>query len=324
MLALLNNGMLLLIALGRPSWPWLLLAAVPLGLGLATATLTVLHDAGHRRLSRRLWVNVLAVQTAAPIGLWVEHWTMKHRVHHRVTSVYPLDDATRSSGLVRMHPSAPLWRVHRYQHVYAWALYGLAWAGELRSQLRYVRTGALAGVEAPERQLRARSFVVEKVVCGLVLVPYAVLLGPARLAVLLVAAMTVGSGVAAVLLVVGHVNTGLAPTAEAPEGRAAWAAHLVRTSASFSTESRVMRWMTGGLTHHLAHHLRASASRAELPELHRTTVAEVAAAAGTPPVEYPSLRTAVQGHWRVLRELGRPEVTVCSGTPEREPAAVRG
>lgn len=324
LLALLNHGMLLLIALAHPSWPWLAAAAVPLGLGLATATLTVLHDAGHRRLSRRLWVNVVAVQTAAPIGLWVEHWTLKHRVHHRVTSVYPLDDATRSSGLVRLHPSAPHRRVHRFQHVYAWALYGLAWAGELRSQLAYVRAGALAGIDAPDRRQRARSFAVEKTVCAAVLVPYAVLLGPARLAVLLVIAMTVGSSVAAVVLVVGHVNTGLAPTSEAPEGRAAWAAHLVRTSASFSTDSRAMLWVTGGMTHHLAHHLRASAARAELPALHKTTVAEAVAAAGTPLVEYPSLRAAVQGHWRVLRELGRPDTTGHrSRTRDGNPAPVQ-
>jgi len=179
-LTVFNHGLLVAVALSRPSWPWLLLAAIPLGMGLATATLTVLHDAGHRRLSRQTWVNVLAVQTAAPIGLWVAHWTLKHRVHHRVTQVYPLDDSTRSSGLVRLHPGAPRWPVHRFQHVYAWGLYGLAWVGELRSQLRFAWNGCLEGIDPPQRGKRVLSFLLEKAVCAVVLTPYVLLMALAR------------------------------------------------------------------------------------------------------------------------------------------------
>jgi linoleoyl-CoA desaturase len=306
-LMVLSHGMLLTVALWRPSWTWLLLASIPLGAVLATATLTVLHDAGHRRLSRRTWLNILAVQTAAPIGLWVGHWTLKHRVHHRVTQVYPLDDSTRSSGLVRLHPSAPRWAIHRFQHLYAWVLYGLAWVGELRSQLTYLRTGELSGIQAPPPAVRLRSFCIEKAVCLLVVAPYAWLLGLGRFALLLAASMTVGSLIAAVILVVGHINTGLSPSSSAPEGRHEWAAHLVRTSASFRTESPVARWLTGGMTHHLAHHLRATAPRAELPTLHKTAVADLVAASGVPAVEYPTFFSAVAGHWRVLRVLGQPE-----------------
>jgi linoleoyl-CoA desaturase len=297
--------MLLWAALDRPSWPWLLLLAIPLGVTLSTATLTVLHDAGHRRLSRRTWPNVLAVQTAAPVGLWVGHWTLKHRVHHRVTQVYPLDDATRSSGIVRLHPGAPLWRVHRYQHVYAWAMYTLAWLGELRSQVTFVRTGVIAGIDAPPFVRRLGSFVLEKGLCVLFLAPYGVLLGVGHLALLLVAAMTVGSICAAVINVVGHINVGLVPTSTAPRG-SEWSAHIVRTTASFSLESRAMRWLTGGLTHHLAHHLRPIAPRADLPTLHNTLVMDIAKTAGVPVTVYPNLSTAVRGHLRTLRVLGEP------------------
>jgi fatty acid desaturase len=45
-----------------------------------------------------------------------------------------------------------------------------------------------------------------------------------------------------------------------------------------------MRWLTGGLTHHLAHHLRPIAPRADLPRLHATLVPEAARAAGVPVV----------------------------------------
>lgn len=310
MLAVLNQGLLLLVAITSPSWPVLLVIAVPLGVGLATATLTVLHDAGHKRFARAHWLNVLATHTAAPVGLWVSHWTLKHRVHHRVTQVFPLDDATRSSGMVRLHPSAEWKPVHRFQQHYAWFFYGLAWLGELRSQITWARTGELAGVEPPVASARWRSFLGEKAFDAVLLAPFAIAIGPLRLAVLLVVAMTLGSAFAAVVLVVGHINSGLTPTDEAPAGRDAWSAHLVRTSASFSTHSRAMRWITGGMTHHLAHHLRATAPRGEFPELQRTTVADVVAASGVEQTEYPTLLAAVRGHRRALAELGLPTTVV--------------
>lgn len=306
-LAVLNHAQLLAVAVLRPGWPWLLLAALPLAATLAVGTLTVLHDAGHRRFARAEWPNVLAVQTAVPLGLWVGHWALKHRVHHRAAQVYPLDESTRSSALVRLHPAVALRPIHRYQHVYAWVLYGLAWAGELRSQLTYLRTGSVAGTDTPSGSARLRSFLTEKALCALVLTPYVLAAGAGRLAVYLVVAMTLGSVLAAVVLVVGHINVGLEPTTEAPTGRE-WAAHLVRTTASFNTGSTAVRWLTGGMTHHLAHHLRPVAPRHELPALHRTVVLEATLATGLLQVEYPTLISATRSHWRRLRELGLPAV----------------
>lgn len=314
-LAAINHGLLIAIVIARPGWPWLVAAAVPLGLGLATGTLTVLHDAGHRRFARRGWPNVLAVQTAVPVGLWVGHWTLKHRVHHQMTQVYPVDEATRSSGLVRLHESAPRRRVHRFQHMYAWFLYGLAWAGELRSQLTYVRTGHVTGTDTPPTARRAVSFAVEKGLWLLVLAPYAVAMGMGRLAVLLVVAMTVASLIAAVITVVGHINVDVRPGPGVPSPQE-WAGHVVRTTASFATANPLARWLTGGLTHHLAHHLRPVAPRGDLPALHATIVAETVADCGVPQVEFPSFTSAVHGHWQRLKELGQPAPPQARPIPE--------
>lgn len=317
-IAVAAHGVLITLVVLQPGWPWLLLAAVLLGQIWSTGTLTVLHDAGHRRFARRAWPNVLAVQSAVPLGLWVGHWTLKHRVHHRATQVYPIDEATRSSGLVRLHASAPWRGVHRYQHWYAWLLYGLAWVGELRSQATYVRTGGV-DLGAPSARRRAASFLTEKALCLLVLLPYAIGLGVSRLVVLLVVAMTVTSVTAAVITTVGHINVGLIATGS-PAGEQ-WLGHIVATTASFSTEDRLARWLTGGLTHHLAHHLRPVADRAALPELHRTAVPLVAERAGATAVEFPTLASAVHGHWSRLRELGAPPQRAAGIAPRTRVAA---
>jgi linoleoyl-CoA desaturase len=316
-LAIIIHGILLATALTAPAWGWLFLIAIPLGLVLSTAVLTVEHDAGHRRFSKKLWPNILATQTAAPVGLWVVHWTKKHQVHHKVTQVYPLDDATRASGLVRLHPSAPYWHVHRFQHLYAWFLYGLAWAGELRSQINYMRTGELAGVTAPPHRERVKSFTIEKIICGLVLLPYVIILGPAKLAFLMLVAMTIASMFAAVVLSVGHISEGLTPGNVAPRGREEWEANLVRTSASFNTKSHTLHWITGGLTHHLAHHLRAGVSREDLKVIHKTEVVEAANASGHPQIEYPTLTSAVISHRNQLRALGRADAVMPATSEQR-------
>lgn len=308
-IALANHGMLIAIALLRPRGLFLLLAAVPLGLGLAIGTLTVLHDAGHRMFAVGSWPNVFAVQTSTPAGNWVGHWTLKHRVHHKLAQVYPYDEATRSSNMVRLHPGAPSKPWQRKQHLYAWPLYGLAWLGELRSQFRYLRTGDIPGIDTPPARFRLGSFLAEKALCLLVLAPYAWALGLGSLAILIAAAETFGSVFAAIVLVVGHINDRLEPTNEVPKGRG-WSANLLRTTASFSVDSWLMRWLTGGMTLHLAHHLRPIAVRSELPRLNRTVVSDVATAAGLPPVEYATFGQAIAGHWRRLRELGQPTTVV--------------
>jgi len=315
-IALANHAVLVAVAVLHPGTRLLLLAGLPLGLGFAVGTLTVLHDAGHRMYSPRLWPNAVAVQTSTPGGLWAGHWTLKHKIHHKLSQVYPYDEATRSSSLVRLHPAATSNRWQRQQHVYAWGLYGLAWVGELRSQLRFLRDGQIAETPTVPARWRLGSFAAEKVLCALVLLPYALVIGVGRLGLLLVVAETAASVIAAVVLVVGHINVTLEPLAVPPRG-AAWTANLMRSTASFSTGNRWARWLTGGMTHHLAHHLRPVAVRSELPVLHATVVQDAGRQTGLPVVEFATFGSAVAGHWRRLRELGRPPVVAAGATAAR-------
>jgi linoleoyl-CoA desaturase len=302
------HAALLLVVFANPHGLWIVLAAVPVALAFALATITVLHDAGHRMFSSRPWVNAVAVQLAAPGGLWSGHWALKHRVHHKFSQIYPYDESTRSSSALRLHEAAPVSTSLRYQHVYAWPLYCLAWLGEFRSQLRYLRTGEISGLEPTPVAPRVRSFLAEKALCAVVLSGYAAALGVGRLLVLLAVAETFASIIVALVLAVGHINQGLVASDD-PE--VAWAENLMLSTASFSTRSTVARWLSGGLSLHLAHHLRPVALRSELPELHRTVVQQVAARTGLPVVQFPTFRAAVLGHRQRLQELSlcSPAVT---------------
>ena len=141
----------------------------------------------------------------------------------------------------------------------------------------------------------------------------------------MIVAMTFGSVLTAAVLVVGHINVGLEPTDVAPDAQS-WGAHILRTTASFGTRSLVTRWLTGGMTHHVAHHLRPIARRAELPAITATAVKTLAINNGLVPVEFATIGSAVLGHVVRLRELGYPQRTRVDvherPAQAREPAVV--
>ena len=305
-ITLATHATLLTICMLQARGLALVVASVPLAACFAVGTLTVLHDAGHRQFGRSAWPNVLAVHTATPLALWAGHWARKHRVHHKRPQAYPLDEATRASGMVRLHPDAPHRRVHRWQHLYIWPLYGVTWMGELRSQLTYLRTGEVVGDGVTGRRERVVSFAAEKLLCAAVLFPYFHLLGAGRMAVLFLPAMTWTSILVALVLVVGHINDGLRPGSAVPSR--GWQEQIMRTTASFSPSRPVVRFLTGGMTHHHVHHLRPLAPRSDFPWLHATLVPAVAVATGTSISEYPTFGAAVAGHWRRLRELGQQDL----------------
>jgi linoleoyl-CoA desaturase len=272
---------------------------VLLGTTLASALLSVVHDAGHSEFSGRPWVNVLAVHVAVPIGLWVSQYRVKHRVHHNQANVYAVDESTRPHPLLRVHPQAPLRPWHRLQHLYAPALYAFAWVGDARSQIRFLRTGIAGTSRVGTFRTRAISYAAEKALTVALLLPYVLLAGPVRFVVDGAGVLAVASLFAALVLIAGHVNVGLV---DAPE--ATFVSRAFSATAAFSTTSPWMRRVSGGLTHHQVHHLRPHAPRSTFSTLHTDLIAPMAVERRLPLIEFPTLTAAVAGHFRRLRQLG--------------------
>lgn len=123
---------------------------------------------------------------------------------------------------------------------------------------------------------------------------------------LLLGVATVFAGlVVGCVVALGHINVGL-QYAWAGSTERDWTAYVTATTASFSTGSRFMPWLTGGLTHHLAHHLRPLATRRELRNLHSRMAEGGEHRPATGIVEFETLRAALRGHGRALKRLGMP------------------
>lgn len=301
---IVNNVLLAGIAVPRIPIAWRLTACLLLSVGFAIGAIIVLHDAGHHRFSRHYIPNMLTVNTAVPVGLWVAHWTIKHRAHHRLPAAYPDDGFTQANGLLRLHPEAPYRSFYRFQHIYAGLIYTLMLPGELLSQVSFLIKGSIGG----ERQTtpltrRLVTFSAEKLVTFLVLLPYLLVSNLWNFLVLLTASCVLAGFITACILVIGHVNVGLVYERR-DDGPFAWQSYVVSTTASFSTASPTMAWITGGLTHHLVHHLYPQASRKQLRAMYRTTVAAVEERVHITSVEFSTFRAALRGHWVALKKLG--------------------
>ena len=104
----------------------LLIAVFVMSLGLAGIGLSVMHDANHGAYAKRNWVNVVLGYSINLIGANAFNWKMQHNVmHHSYTNIHEVDEDISPRGALRLSPHAAWKKLHKYQFIYAWFLYGL-------------------------------------------------------------------------------------------------------------------------------------------------------------------------------------------------------
>ena len=97
-----------------------------MGLGKSGVGLSVMHDANHGSYSKYPWVNKLLGYTMNMLGGNATNWKIQHNVlHHSYTNIEGFDEDIMSAAILRFSPHTKLRKIHRYQYIYAWFLYGL-------------------------------------------------------------------------------------------------------------------------------------------------------------------------------------------------------
>lgn len=116
-----------LMAFGFLGTGWMFWAAyVVMGFGVAGIGMNVMHDANHKAYSKKKWVNNVVSRSIEFIGGNAEMWRIQHNVlHHSFTNIDGLDDDINPGPILRFSPLKPRYKIHRFQHVYAWFFYGL-------------------------------------------------------------------------------------------------------------------------------------------------------------------------------------------------------
>ena len=296
----------------------LLAAVVIMGIGLSGIGLSIMHDANHGAYSKKKWVNTMLGYSMNLIGANSFNWKMQHNVlHHTYTNVYEEDEDISPRGALRLTPYSEWKRIHKYQHIYAWFLYGLMTIVWLffKDFVRIVRYNNNGMAKKHNINIVKEWFILigSKIgYFGYVLVLPTLLTPLMWWQVLLgVIIMHYITGfILAIIFQPAHVIEGtefpLPDENNALENN--WAVHQLLTTTNFGNKSRWFSWFVGGLNFQIEHHLFPNICHVHYRKI-SSIVRETAAEYGLP---YKSARTfmdALAAHARLLKQLGaRPAV----------------
>ncbi len=319
---------LLLLWGGASGW---LAAALTLSLALATAGIgfSIMHDANHGAYSRSPWVNRAWGLALDLVGASSYLWRFKHNVfHHTYANVDGMDADIDAAPFLRLAPSQRRRALHRWQHLYAWPLYGVLglkwWFVDDVVDLVRGRIGPHAFPRPRGRELAA--FVAGKLVfVGWALVlPVLVFRSGWPVALFLLGSLALGVVLSVVFQLAHAVPEATFHSASGgqrmPTG---WAEHQVRATVDFAPSSRLLGWYVGGLNFQVEHHLFPDVCHTHYPALARVVEA-TCLAHQIPYRSEPSLPRAIAAHYRYLRAVGRADweaMAIEQGSARRSPGA---
>jgi linoleoyl-CoA desaturase len=313
-----------LILSGLCSPPVMLLLAVVMGLGVAGIGFGISHDALHGAYSSRPWVNRALGCTFELLGASSYKWRITHNVaHHVYTNIHGADEDLAVSDLVRFSPHAKWRPYHRFQHVYAFFLYGLCtlnWA--FFADYQYFSRRAPEHFRKRRPSMRSILWLIatKAFYYGYtIVIPLAVLrVAWWQFAIGYLAMHFTAGLVVAVVFQLAHVVEGTEHPEPSVAGqmRQPWARHELATTANFACHDRLLSWYLSGLNFQIEHHLFPKICSVHYPAL-SPVLRAVVLKHGLPYNEFPTLYAALASHYRALKLLGR------QGSSETKNAASR-
>ncbi|MDQ3292051.1 MAG: acyl-CoA desaturase [Bacteroidota bacterium] len=286
--------------------------ALLLGTFCAFIGFNICHDAIHGAFSSNQKVNKTFSFLFNLIGASPYIWNISHNVvHHTYTNIPGHDeDIEVAPGLIRISEEDKVNKLHRFQHIYAFAVYSLA---SLSWVLRkdYIKffqkkIGEHPTVNHPKREYFNLFFNKAIYYFFFILLPLLVLditwwqfiIGFVGLH--LAEGLTMG-----LVFQLAHVVEGTDFPVPNEQGNIeeAWANHQMRTTANFATKSKLASFFLGGLNRQIEHHLFPKVCHIHYPKI-AAIVKQTALEFSIPYIESPSFVAALKSHYRMLKKFG--------------------
>lgn len=293
----------------------LLLGCLVMGIGMAGIGMGIMHDANHGAYSSNPRVNEIMGHTLNLVGGHAFNWKVQHNVlHHTYTNIEGIDEDLKGRLFFCFSPNSPRLKFHRFQHIYAFFIYGLmtlTWTVGVKDYMQtfqYGRRGMPKLLQTSQLKQVIIMLITKVVYIGYIaVIPMMVMeiTWYQWLAGFLLMHFVAGVILATVTLLahlveeVEHVenpgDSGLVPNI--------WAVHEMETTANFATANPLVTWYTGGLNHQVEHHLFPTVCHVHYPKISRI-VQETAREFGVPYNENKTIFLALRSHVRTLHALG--------------------
>ena len=286
-----------------------------LGVVCAFIGFNICHDAIHGSFSANKRTNKVLSMLFHLVGASPYVWNITHNiVHHTYTNIPGHDeDIEIAPGLIRICPEDKLQPHQRFQHWYAFPLYGLAslsWV--LRKDFKKFFQKNIGARENIHPKIEYFNlFFYKFLYYGLfIALPiivmnvhwWQVLIG----FVLLHLAQGITMGLVFQLAHVVEGTTFPIPN-ENGNMEEAWAEHQMRTTANFATQSPMAAFFLGGLNRQIEHHLFPKICHVHYGRI-AVIVKQTALEFGIPYHENITFSAALVSHYRMLKKMGRPIV----------------
>lgn len=284
-----------------------------LGMVCAFVGFNICHDAIHGSFSADKKINKILSMIFHLIGANPYVWNITHNVvHHTYTNIPGHDeDIEVAPGLIRLCSHEKLRSHQRFQHLYAFPLYGLAslsWV--LRKDFKKFfqkNIGARKNVH-PKAEYFNLFFYKLIYHVFFILIPiifmdilwWQVIIG----FVILHLAQGITMGL---VFQLAHVVEGTSFPTPNQQGNMEdeWAEHQMRTTANFATNSTLAAFFLGGLNRQIEHHLFPKICHIHYGRISKI-VKSTAKEYGIPYNENISFSSALASHYRLLKRMGNP------------------
>lgn len=281
-----------------------------LGIVNAFIGFNISHDAMHGSLSTKSWANKLLGYTFHLIGANPYIWHRTHNlVHHTYTNIAGHDEDLDAAGLIRLSHGDPYKRMHRFQHFYAFPLYGLAslnWVFRKDYNKFYKRIPE-KNTQNPHPRIEHFNLFFFKLLHLFLFIGLPLLLLDAswwRVLIGFIILHMAEGLVMGLVFQLAHVVEGTEFPLPTDKGQMenAWAEHQMRTTANFSGNSRLASFFLGGLNRQIEHHLFPKVCHIHYPAIAKI-IKETAQAYKLPYLENRSFISAMRSHYNMLKKF---------------------
>jgi len=285
-----------------------------MGLGMAGVGMVLMHDANHGAYSKHKWINSLLSKSMYFLGGYPANWRYQHNtLHHKYTNVEGYDEDISPVSILRFSPHKPIYKIHRFQHIYAWFFYSLmtiSWAiyRDFVQLSRYSKEN--------DKNFSKKSFgyhlmnlIIAKIVYFGILVFLPIVLNPAHWGSIIIGFFVmhlICGFLLGIIFQTAHVMTStLFPVADSNDQlENNWTVHQLFTTTNYSPKSKWFSWLIGGLNYQVEHHLFPQISHVHYAQLSKL-VESIARKYNIPYYVEPSFAVALKQHYKMLKVLGK-------------------
>ena len=283
-----------------------------MGVGMAGIGMSVMHDANHGAYSKNKNINKFFGFFITFLGGSYINWKIQHNVlHHTYTNISSMDEDIDSGSLFRFSPDQKLRKHHRFQHLYAWFLYGLMtiqWSIEkdFIQLVRYHKKGLLKIQKKNFSKEMMLLIFYKTIYYGYALILPLIFFKTWWLVLIGYFIMHYTAGIIlSVVFQCAHVmepNEFKSPNKERTIKRN-WFEHQLNTTCNFAMNSKILSWFIGGLNFQIEHHLFPNICHIHYKKLSKI-VQTTAKDFNIPYKSYKNMFSAVHNHYKFLKHLG--------------------